>query len=371
MSEDTMYDAVVFIGRFQPFHDGHLDVVKKAFKIAKRLIIVIGSANQARNIKNPWTDVERMEMIRKVLLEEIKPTCIIQGNALNMDGEMIPEGSVYMCSVQDYFYNEARWVYSVTRLVYRAVPVSCNPRLAIVGYEKDHSSYYLKKFPQFTFVDAGAKTTYNATDIREDLYETEFFDGYIFDYSHLGLHGSTVDYITDWATHGRNKDVVKKLCREYEYVKEYKEMWKDTPYPVTFTAVDAYVVCMGKVLLIRRKGAVGNGQLAFPGGFINVNERLYDACVRELREETGLDVNDCALDAHCHSVKTFDHPDRSLRGRIITTVFEFRLPPNADGTLPYVKAADDAESVEWVAFEDIDNTQMFSDHAQIIDVFLQ
>ena len=63
MSENYKYDYVVFIGRFEPFHIGHQEVVQRALEIAERVIILVGSSNQPRTIKNPWTFGNRKEMI--------------------------------------------------------------------------------------------------------------------------------------------------------------------------------------------------------------------------------------------------------------------------------------------------------------------
>ena len=56
-----------FIGRFQPFHLGHLATVKYAFRKVRELIIVIGSAQSSHEPRNPFTAGERIEMIRDSL----------------------------------------------------------------------------------------------------------------------------------------------------------------------------------------------------------------------------------------------------------------------------------------------------------------
>ena len=59
-------DAIVYIGRFQPFTNAHYKIVKMALETATKVIIVIGSAKRARNIRNPWTAEERRDMISSV-----------------------------------------------------------------------------------------------------------------------------------------------------------------------------------------------------------------------------------------------------------------------------------------------------------------
>ena len=57
------FDFLVFIGRFQPFHLGHLSVVKAGLDQAEQLIILSGSSHRPRSVRNPWTADERAEMI--------------------------------------------------------------------------------------------------------------------------------------------------------------------------------------------------------------------------------------------------------------------------------------------------------------------
>ena len=57
----------LFIGRFQPFHLGHLSDIKNAFKEVDELAIGIGSSNEKHTKENPFTVEERTEMIDSVL----------------------------------------------------------------------------------------------------------------------------------------------------------------------------------------------------------------------------------------------------------------------------------------------------------------
>jgi nicotinamide-nucleotide adenylyltransferase len=57
----------LFIGRFQPFHNGHLEVIKNNFKIYSEIIIGIGSAQYKDKPENPFSAEERIDMIKKTL----------------------------------------------------------------------------------------------------------------------------------------------------------------------------------------------------------------------------------------------------------------------------------------------------------------
>ena len=60
----------VFVGRFQPFHNGHLEVIKKIVKEVDELVIIVGSSQYSHELDNPFTAGERITMIRKALEEE-------------------------------------------------------------------------------------------------------------------------------------------------------------------------------------------------------------------------------------------------------------------------------------------------------------
>lgn len=68
----------VFIGRFQPFHNGHAEAIKYALKNSDELIIVIGSAQKNHELDNPFTASERYEMIIRFLKtqKDLKPIYI-------------------------------------------------------------------------------------------------------------------------------------------------------------------------------------------------------------------------------------------------------------------------------------------------------
>ncbi|MFH0970944.1 MAG: adenylyltransferase/cytidyltransferase family protein, partial [Candidatus Micrarchaeota archaeon] len=59
--------TALVIGRFQPFHNGHLEAIRKMIKDNGKLLLVIGSAQESRTRKNPFSAKERMEMISACL----------------------------------------------------------------------------------------------------------------------------------------------------------------------------------------------------------------------------------------------------------------------------------------------------------------
>jgi nicotinamide-nucleotide adenylyltransferase len=65
----------LFVGRFQPFHKGHLHGIHDILREVDELIIAVGSAQFSHTIENPFTAGERIEMIRRALsADEVDPS---------------------------------------------------------------------------------------------------------------------------------------------------------------------------------------------------------------------------------------------------------------------------------------------------------
>ena len=75
----------LLIGRFQPFHLGHVYVINEILRDVDEIIIGIGSAQRSHSLENPFTAGERLSMIAKSLFEEGtgKPSYIIPINDVN------------------------------------------------------------------------------------------------------------------------------------------------------------------------------------------------------------------------------------------------------------------------------------------------
>lgn len=339
MSTVEKFDYLVFLGRFQPVHIGHVEVIETALKLAKQVIVVVGSANQPRTIKNPWTAPERINMIR----------------------ESINSDRISYTSVPDQQYNDQRWVASVQLAVQNVMSNrgwTDKTRVGIVGHHKDESSFYLKLFPQWELVDHEMNETINATDLRALFFEQKHVK-----YLQSIMPPAAYSFVETF----RKTDEFSRLVREHSMIAAYRKAWAAAPYAPTFLTTDAVVVQSGHVLLIERKSAPGEGLLALPGGFVNQSERLVDAMVRELREETRLKVPDPVLRGSIAATEVFDKPDRSLRGRTVTFAYLIQLAP---GKLPVVKGDDDARRACWVPISELREDNMFEDHFAIIQRML-
>ncbi len=120
---------------------------------------------------------------------------------------------------------------------------------------------------------------------------------------------------------------------------EFLAQYNAKKYERSSVTVDAIIIKNGKVLLIKRGGHPGLGKLAFPGGFVEPDEDVYTAAVRELKEETGLDA------VNLRQLKVASAPNRDPRTRIITVPF---LADIKDETA--LSAGDDAMSARWYPF---------------------
>lgn len=332
------YDLAVFIGRFQPFHHGHLKVVLEAQKIADRVLILVGSSNRARDTRNPFTYEERRSMITQSLDPDLGCDLgQIEIKALPDSGDPI-------------------WIADVQHAVKRFAGTQVAPRVCIIGHERDHTSAYLKWFPQWAYRSVEDEAGHNATAIREQVLA----DG------NLGLWDSALErlpvhnHVKTALHHFRQSDHWWTLKYEREAEIKYREDWGDKEPHVT---ADAVVIQSGHVLVIRRGRYPGKGMLALPGGFKEKGETLLQSAMRELREETSLTYPPEVLECFLRGSDVFDDPNRSRRGEIITRAFFFSLP---DGPLPAVAGADDAAEAFWLPISEVRFDSLFEDHAFII-----
>jgi bifunctional NMN adenylyltransferase/nudix hydrolase len=336
-----MRDALVFIGRFQPFHNGHKAVINAALKQAREVVVVVGSSFAARNIRNPFTFEERKAMIE---------ACFNEPEHFYHEVGAIDKKHkrVHVVPVSDYPYDDNKWVNAIQKIVDETVPDAKD--VGLIGHSKDSTSYYLNIFPRWkNHVEVENVSGINATDIREKLFNRNpEWDKYVPCY----------DYVPS---------LPSELFVEYEMIKKYKEAWKAAPFPPTFMTVDAVVVQSGHILLVKRGDMPGKGLWALPGGFLNLDETMLDGAIRELKEETKIKVPVPVLKGSIKSSKTFDAPNRSSRGRTITQAFHIDL---GVGELPKVKGSDDAEKAFWVPFNEVKQDKMFEDHFHIIDNFI-
>lgn len=352
------YSYSLVIGRMQPPHLGHVDLIKKGLEISETVIIMLGSVGSSPNIKNPFTFEQRQEMLRLCFDESDNHRIKILG-------------------VRDYHYSEADWLTDIQNQLSEFIQEGDSK--VIIGNFKDSSSYYLKYFPspEWDLLPCFKDKNLSSTEIREIL-----FTNHLEPTNSVRLAGILPEPVYKWLLlnylepKGFNPDPSsghKDRMAEYKFIQDYKQKHQfkeELPYKPIFTTVDSLVICSGHVLIIKRKLNPGKGLFALPGGFVKETELLKDAAIRELKEETGIRVSREALAEAIEEVKVFDNPNRSLRGRTITHCHIIKLK---DGTLPEVKAGDDASECYWMPFYKIHQNmdKFYEDHFSIIESILK
>lgn len=344
------HDLAVLIGRFQPFHIGHSENLKHAIdNCSDNILVIVGSSFQPRTIKNPFTFEERKQMIE------------------NHIRELAPDANVVVVPQRDFLYEDNKWVMEIQEKISNVATAFDAKRVCIVGHDKDESTYYLSMFPTYDVVDPGkficaGDHEINATQIRELL----FTRGTMFTKS--AVPESTYSIITDFV----ESEHYIQLIKEYEFIQGYKKQWESSPYPPTFMTVDAVVVQGGHILLVKRKAEPGRGLWALPGGFVDPDETLETAVLRELKEETRISVPMPIIRSNITHRRQFDHPKRSLRGRTFSEAFLIELPLDHNNKLARVKGSDDAEKAQWVPISDAltMSEQLFEDHHSIISMLV-
>jgi len=117
-----------------------------------------------------------------------------------------------------------------------------------------------------------------------------------------------------------------------------------------------------RVLLIRRANDPYKGKWALPGGFVGEQENLYDAALRELKEETNVS------NVYLEQLYTFGEPGRDPRARVITVAY-FALLSAEEVAQQEVHGASDAGEARWWDIYDL--PELAFDHQRILDYALQ
>ena len=341
------YDFGIVIGRFQPFHVAHRELIKHSLTLAEKVIVILGSARSASDVRNPFTPAMREEIIRACFPED--------------------SARLIFRAVRDYPYNDHVWTAEVQNLVSEITDETDGAKIAIIGFFKDRSSYYLNLFPQWNFeefyVSDKKLLNINATMIREKFF-TDDADWKEFLPTQVAV---TLDVF-------KQTETFPHLQKEFAYLQKYKADTKfvGVPFEATFITTDAVVVQSGHVLVIRRGHQPGKGLLALPGGFLASGATLEDNAIKELKEETQIKVPVQVLRGSIKSSHVFDYPERSQRGRTVTFAYFIELAPDLKEGLPRVKGGDDAAKAFWLPLSALweKEEEFFEDHIFIVKHFL-
>jgi bifunctional NMN adenylyltransferase/nudix hydrolase len=337
------YDLAVFIGRFQPFHYGHAEIVRQTLKVSQYIAILVGGAEDTLTTRNPWNYSQRCEIILRHF-EHTDPDAAKR---------------IIFRPLVDTKYNDQAWIANVQYQVNDVIRVFDHKKLnkvALTGRKKDNTSYYLNLFPQWDEIEIDIKhhADLSATDVRNAY----FTDQSIFD--------MTSTPVQNYLNLTSNTDQMQTIRKQFSFEENYRKQYGKGP----FVTVDACVHQGGHILLIQRGREYCFGQYALPGGFLESNETIEEGVIRELMEETRIKVPEKVLRGCIKSREYFDDPYRGNRGRNITHCFNIEL--NNVGELPKVKGSDDAFKAMWKPFSFIDKNRdkFFDDHYHMIKKML-
>ena len=281
----------------------------------------------------------------------------------------LSQGRLIVEPLDDHLYSDTAWTAEVQRRVHDIVLDEGNNGFAangledfeirLAGFGKDRSSFYLKLFPAWDSIQIESQYgTFSSSDIRGRYFAR------LCDIPSQVLSDGVIELLEAF----KLTDTFKRLLAEREYLDAYPAEWGEGP----FVTADAVVIQAGHILLVERGRLPGKGLLALPGGFVGKDERIRDAAIRELREETGIadakgQIPPAMLASFIEDSRTrvFDAPNRSLRGRIITHAFLFRLPERRE--LAQVKGGDDAAHARWYRLGELKSEMLFEDHWSIIE----
>ncbi len=143
----------LLVGRMQPVHEGHLDVIKRILNEVEEVIIGIGSAQLSHTLKDPFTAGERVMMLTKALTEN-----------------GVPASSYYIIPIEDIICNSV-WVAHVKMLTPPFKHVySGNPLVQRLFVE---AGYQVTEPPLFN------REIYSGTEVRRRMLQGEDWEALV------------------------------------------------------------------------------------------------------------------------------------------------------------------------------------------------
>ena len=356
------YDVGVCFFRGRPITPAHVATVRASLGVGQYAIALIGSVNEAPHFKNPHTFEEVSQMLRASLSAE-------------------ESDRVFIFGIEDR-ESDLLWIRDAQRIVdnqVKRLSLGISPKIALVGYSKDGSSYYLKKFPDWGSVATQAivnedESLVSATDIRNKLYRAEDPAMEVEAlYKKRTIPQGTYLFLRQWV-HEAHFVLMRD---EFKFMMdEYLPKFHPNPYtgdPQQFNCADMFVFHAGAVALVQRGQMPGIGLWASPGGHKRSYQTFLDAGLDEFGQETkAYDLNPGfdrdVLASHVRGMKLLDNPWRSNREVTVSVAYGVILP----STMPrlILKGADDAREARWWNTDEVKRSMMFEDLYNPFEYFL-
>ena len=300
------------------------------------VLVLVGSANELPNYKNPFTAEERMDMI---------------------NAEFLDYDRLHVKAVDNYPSNQ-EWVEDV---IGRVNTIEDDPSATRLYTSEKDEEFYSKNFLYELVVKDSEGL--DATDIRKDMYRISIQS---VEHRIDSIPMLTKDFLLEF--HGTPE--WNRLRQEHELCNcSLQAATANHRYSNPIEPVAHAMVIQGdKCLLVKRGGVRGHGQWALAGGFIENTETTRAAALRELMEETGLDLLNVSRAAEV--AFAVEENLNGLSTRTIAFNYCYAIHPS-DKLNPI--AGDDAQDVKWFPIEDIvaGKIPLFYNHVTIIRRLVQ
>ena len=306
----------IFIGRFQPIHIGHMDVISEMnfADDLSEIVIGIGSSQVSHTMHNPFTAGEREEMIRD-----------------SLDRKMLrkPYHLVRIPDTNDF----SSWVQSVLEICRE------NNCLFDVVYSGNTVVKDLFEKTELEVRTPAMKRRTSATDVRKAMLADAYWE----------------DLVPEAVKDFMNQN--EGLRRIREISTQYMNCYVTADVIINYYGLDQnHTLSKGIVLIKRRKEPFLNFW-ALPGGHFDAADNcIEEAALREIKEETGLELRRHYLNL----LSVYSQSGRDPRGPTITTVY---YAETGQGT---IKAGDDAKEIGIFQLHELPKKLAF-DHRQILE----
>jgi len=239
------FDFSLFIGRFQPLHKGHVQLMNEAAKISKKVMIGIGSwdSKNLPSLRNPFDGMSRDEMLRwnlripykSIFLRDFK---LPQKKILNKEEVVVSGNELWKNNVQYMLHKHANLESPSETSMETSIP-----KIAIVGHKHDDTSFYLDMFPEYQLINFdNIDEIPHATEIRQMIYD-EGFHGPWNKHTHLYEKASWEKFLPEHVpTVVRTLDI-PRLFYSSMYGKETTHT-----YPIPQKEIFEYVLVVYKTL---------------------------------------------------------------------------------------------------------------------------